>query len=225
MFDTIRKFEVPEGVDLELRLAGPIIRINAWLIDFMIRLVFYSIAGFILSFLREIGIGVFLVIAFIIEWFYPVLFELYQGATPGKKNLNLYVCHDDGTPVNWQSSMLRNLLRVADFLPFGYAIGLLTMLCNKDFKRLGDLAAGTVVVYRDKKAERIEIPHANANPLPKSLSLTEQRAILDFAERHKFLTEARQQELANILTDLNENNRPANINELHQYANWLVKGQ
>ena len=99
------------------------------------------------------------------------------------------------------------------------------MLCNKDFKRLGDLAAGTVVVYREKNAEHIGIPNANANPLPKSLTLTEQRAILDFAERHNFLTEARQQELANILTDLNENNRPTSVNELHQYANWLIQGQ
>jgi uncharacterized RDD family membrane protein YckC len=151
MLDTIRKFEVPEGVDLELRLAGPVIRINAWLIDFIIRSVIQTVIYFVLIWFSSIGWGLILLEFLIIEFFYPVLFELHQGATPGKKILSLYVCHDDGTPVNWQSSMLRNLLRVADFLPFAYATGLITMLINRDFKRLGDLAAGTVVVYRGEK--------------------------------------------------------------------------
>ena len=225
MFDTIRKFEVPEGVDLELRLAGPIVRILAWLIDFLVRTTIQVAAYFVLLWLGRIGMGIMLIIYFFIEWLYPVFFELYQGATPGKKTLNLYVCHDDGTPVNWQSSMLRNLLRVADFFPFLYALGLITMLMNKEFKRLGDLAAGTVVVYRDKKTSNISIPDANPAPLPVPLTLTEQRAILDFAERHEFLSIPRKQELANILSKLTKKNNDASVNELYQYANWLLKGQ
>lgn len=225
MIDTIRKFEVPEGVDLELRLAGPIIRINAWLIDFIIRTAIQLATYFFLLWLGKIGWGIMLLVIFVIEWFYPVLFEIYQGATPGKKTLNLYVCHDDGTPVNWQSSMLRNLLRVADFLPFAYALGLLTMLTNRDFKRLGDLAAGTVVVYRDDKTSNITIPPVNPNPLPVPLTLTEQRAILDFAERHEFLSIPRRQELANILSTLTGKKDDASVKELYQYANWLLRGQ
>ena len=162
---------------------------------------------------------------FIIEFFYPVLFELYQGATPGKKILSLYVCHDDGTPVNWQSSMLRNLLRVADFLPFAYTTGLLTMLINRDFKRLGDLAAGTVVVYRGGKKSSITIPSQEPTPLPLPLTLTEQRSILDFAERFEYLSVPRQQELSNILTELTNQKDDASVKELHKYANWLLKGQ
>ena len=225
MIDTIRKFEVPEGVDLELRLAGPIIRINAWLIDFIIRTAIQLATYFFLLWLGKIGWGIMLLVIFVIEWFYPVLFEIYQGATPGKKTLNLYVCHDDGTPVNWQSSMLRNLLRVADFLPFAYALGLLTMLTNRDFKRLGDLAAGTVVVYRNDKTSNITIPPVNPNPLPVPLTLTEQRAILDFAERHEFLSIPRRQELANILSTLTGKKDDASVKELYQYANWLLRGQ
>ncbi len=225
MLDTIRKFEVPEGVDLELRLAGPIIRINAWLIDFFIRFCFEILIYYLLIWAGQIGTGVILLLLFLIEWFYPVLFELYQGATPGKKLCKLYVCHDDGTPVTWQSSMLRNLLRVADFLPVGYALGLLTMLINKDFKRLGDIAAGTVVVYRDENKSKISVPQANPNPLPQPLTLSEQRAILDFSERHEFLSVPRQQELANILSPLTNKQNNESVKELHQYANWLVKGQ
>lgn len=225
MLDTIRKFEVPEGVDLELRLAGPIIRISAWLIDFIIRTAIQMAAYFLLIWLGKIGWGLVLLIIFVVEWLYPVLFELHQGATPGKKTLNLYVCHDDGTPVNWQSSMLRNLLRVADFLPFFYAIGLLSMFINRDFKRLGDLAAGTVVVYRDNKSSKINLPNEKPTPLPIPLTIYEQRSILDFAERQSFLSVPRQQELGNILSNLTNQQNDASVKELHKYANWLLKGQ
>ena len=225
MFDTIRKFEVPEGVDLELRLAGPIIRILAWLIDVLIRLSIYIGISLILVWLGKIGWAVMTLIMFFFEWLYPVFFELYQGATPGKKTLNLYVCHDDGTPVNLQSSMIRNLLWVADFLPLFYALGLITMLINREFKRLGDLAAGTVVVYRDKNTSNISIPNSDPTPLPIPLTLTEQRAILDFAERHEFLSIPRKQELANILSNLTKKNNNDSVKELYQYANWLLKGQ
>jgi uncharacterized RDD family membrane protein YckC len=225
MLDTIRKFEIPEGVDLELRLAGPVIRINAWLIDFIIRSIIQTAAYFVLVWLGSIGWGLILLTIFIVEWFYPVLFELYQGATPGKKALNLYVCHDDGTPVNWQSSMLRNLLRVADFLPFAYGLGLLSMFINRDFKRLGDLAAGTVVVYRDTKSSKTNVPNAKPIPLPVPLTITEQRSILDFAERHEYLSIPRQQELSNILESLTGKQNDASVTELYKYANWLIKGQ
>lgn len=225
MLDTIREFEVPEGVDLELRLAGPVIRINAWLIDFIIRSVAQTTIYFIFIWFGNIGWGLILLAFFTIEFFYPVLFELYQGATPGKKILSLYVCHDDGTPVNWQSSMLRNLLRVADFLPFAYATGLLAMLINRDFKRLGDLAAGTVVVYRSENKSSITIPSQDPAPLPVPLTLAEQRSILDFAERFEYLSVPRQQELSNILTELTNQKNDASVKELHKYANWLIKGQ
>ncbi len=225
MFDTIRKFEVPEGVDLELRLAGPIVRILAWLIDFLIRSAIYISISFTLAWLGTIGWGIILIITFLLEWLYPVFFELYQGATPGKKTLNLYVCHDDGTPVNWQSSLLRNLLRFVDFLPFAYALGLITMFINREFKRLGDIAAGTIVVYRDKESNIISAPNSNPTPLPIPLTLTEQRAILDFAERYEYLSTPRKQELANILSRLTKKKDNNSVEELYQYANWLLRGQ
>jgi hypothetical protein len=83
-----------------------------------------------------------------------------------------------------------------DFLPFLYAFGLIAMLLNRDFKRLGDLAAGTIVVYRDKPAVRAPLPAARAVAPAVALTLSEKRAVLDFAERYATLTEARAAELA-----------------------------
>ena len=68
--------------------------------------------------------------------------------TPGKKRQGIYVCHDDGTPISLSSSMTRNLLRVADFLPIGFGVGALTMMFTKRSQRIGDIVAGTLVVYQ-----------------------------------------------------------------------------
>ena len=73
--------------------------------------------------------GAAFVTVFLLEWFYPVFFEVYRnGATPGKQALNLAVVQDDGIPVGWSASMVRNLLRTADLLPFLYGCGLLSMM-------------------------------------------------------------------------------------------------
>src|SRR5690606_16737342 len=107
--------------------------------------------------------------------------------------------HDDGTPVGWGSSLTRNLLRFVDMLPFGYLLGLLASLNHPQFKRLGDLAAGTLVVYRDEPPLAAPLPEGEAIRSPLILSLEEQRAILGFAERQGELSAARRSELAGIL--------------------------
>ena len=122
--------------------------------------------------------------------------------------------------------MLRNLLRVADFLPLFYMLGLISMMINRDFKRLGDIAAGTVVVYREKPSSNIDtIPDIEPTPLPLPLSLTEQRAVLDFAERHQDLSASRQSELADYLQEYTQKSGDDSVKALHGYANWLMKGQ
>ena len=93
------------------------------------------------------------------------------------------VLNDDGSPVRWSAALTRNLLRAVDFLPFLYATGLAAMLVNRDFKRLGDLAAGTVVVYREGAHRAALIPAAAPLAPPAPLSLGEQRTLLDLAER------------------------------------------
>jgi len=117
--------------------------------------------------------------------------------------MGLMVLNDDGTPVRWPAALTRNLLRAADFLPILYGLGLVAMLMNRDFKRLGDLAAGTVVVYQqERRAAAKKIPEAPAIVPPIALQLAEQRALLELAERSTTLTKERVEELAELPTPL-----------------------
>ncbi|MBC9251856.1 hypothetical protein A9179_16420 [Pseudomonas alcaligenes] len=200
LLDTRYQVETPEGIDLALHPAGLMVRALAFAIDLLIRGAILLLAALVMALLGQFGVGLATILFFLINWWYPVLFEvLYQGRTPGKKFMGLRVVHDDGTPVGWGSSLTRNLLRFVDCLPAGYCLGALSCLCSPAFKRLGDLAAGTLVVYRDEDNQRPALPEADAERAPFTLSLAEQRAILGFAERQGGLSAARRSELASIL--------------------------
>ncbi len=223
MLDTYRKIETPEGVELQLRAAGPVARVLAFAIDLMLRGVILILLSIGLSIVGNFGMGIFLIVVFLMEWFYPVLFEVYrQGETPGKRLFGLRVLNDNGTPVGWGPSLVRNLLRAVDFLPSFYGFGLASMLLSRDFKRLGDLAAGTVVVYQDRALRSIAIPAVSAFAPPLGLNLAEQRALITFAERSQRLTEDRSEELADLLTPLTGVQGRPGIQRLYQMANWLV---
>ena len=224
MLDTARRIATPEGIELELRLAGPVPRAGAWALDFLLRLAFLFLAAMILGALGGFGKGVFLLMWFFLEWLFPAWCEVYlAGATPGKKALGLAVLHDDGTPVRWPAALARNLLRAIDFLPFFYGIGLVAMLMNRDFKRLGDLAAGTIVVYREAKPRGFRVPEGAPLAPGVALTLAEQRAILDFAERAQGLTAERADELAAIPRGLvGTASGPAATERLIRIANFLV---
>src|SRR3954453_20332593 len=144
VLDTVVTAETPEGILLELRPAGVTARLYAFLIDWLIRLTIIYAALVGVSFLQLSGLGyVFLlVLAFALEWFYPVVFELSRsGSTPGKRIFGLRVVMDNGLPITPGASLTRNLLRVADFLPFLFGFAIVSMLLRKDCKRLGDIAA------------------------------------------------------------------------------------
>lgn len=195
--DNLRRVETPEGVEIDLRTAGPIVRGWAWSIDFVFRLIVLSLFAMVFSFLGKAGEGLFLIGLFVAEWFYPVLFEvLGSGATPGKRLLGLRVLHDDGTPVGWVASILRNLLRFADLMPGFFGAGLLVSLCHPEGKRIGDLAAGTVVVYAEKLWSPVIPPGIAPIRPPFPLTLDEQHALLEFAERHQRWSPERADEIA-----------------------------
>ncbi|HKO89163.1 MAG TPA: RDD family protein [Burkholderiales bacterium] len=203
LLDTSRRIGTPEGIELALPVAGPAARALAWLIDLALRMAILIAVMILASFLGRAGGGVALITAFFLEWLFPAWCEVnMNGATPGKKALGLVVLHDDGTPVRWPAAMTRNLLRTVDFLPFLYGFGLLAMLINRDFKRLGDLAAHTIVVYREAKPRAVAVPMAPPLAPPALLALDEQRAVLDFAERSASLTTERAEELAEIASPL-----------------------
>ena len=223
MLDTYREIETPEGVELQLRAAGPVARALAFVIDLMLRGVVLMLLSIGLSIVGTFGMGLFLIVMFLMEWFYPVLFEVYrQGETPGKRMLGLRVLNDNGTPVGWGPSLVRNLLRAVDFLPSFYGFGLASMLLSRDFKRLGDLAAGTIVVYQDRGLRNVAIPDLPAFAPPLNLNLVEQRAVITFAERSQRLTDSRSEELADLLTPLTGVEGRPGIQRLYQMANWLV---
>jgi uncharacterized RDD family membrane protein YckC len=222
MLDTIYAAETPEGIELHLPVAGPVSRALAWAIDFLIRAFLYIILATILVNAGKAGLGILMILTFAMEWFYPVVFEVKRhGQTPGKSALGLKVIHDDGTPVGWGASMIRNLLRVADFLPLFYGFGLLSVMFSKQFKRLGDHAAGTLVVYTEKPGKPPEPTQAQPYRPPYPLRLEEQQAILAFDEQSTRLAQERAEELAGLTGPLIAGQTQP-VEALQGMAHWLT---
>ena len=220
--DTTRAVPTPEGIEIVLRPAGPVPRALAWFTDLVLRLGLLLIAAWTLGMLGAFGWGAMLILAFLLEWLAMAAFEVWaDGATPGKRALGLMVLHDDGTPVGWPAALVRNLLRAVDFLPALYGFGLAALLINRDFKRLGDIAAGTVVVYRAPAQPAGVIPSATPVPPARPLSLEEQRLVLDFAERSPILTPERTREIAALATPLTGAAPGQEAERALQVANYL----
>lgn len=150
--DTRTEIETPENVTLTFDLAGPGSRMLAYLIDLVIRLVLLwgisFVAGSAIPIIGSgLSMGGLLISMFLLEWGYSALCEAFwRGQTPGKRVCRLRVLKDAGYPIGFYDAVLRNLLRAADFLPFGYGVGLICMTATDRLQRLGDLVAGTIVV-------------------------------------------------------------------------------
>lgn len=144
-----------------------------------------------------LGIAVWLIVAFLLEWLYPVAFELSRwGTTPGKRSFKIKVVMDSGLPVTPAASITRNLLRAADFLPFFFGFAIVSMLVRHDFKRLGDIAAGTLVVYETPRAAQIQLNDVTPMAPVINLPSRDQAAIVALAARATTLTTQRLDELA-----------------------------
>ncbi len=153
--------QTPENVTFGYQVAGIGSRFLATLIDTLIVILLQVvvIVSFILIlnalnlplFGSEISAWVYAVlgmIAFIFYWGYYIFFEIFwNGQSPGKRRVGIRVIRTDGTPITLSESLIRNLTRVVDFLPAAYGIGIITMFIDKQSRRLGDLAAGTIVVH------------------------------------------------------------------------------
>lgn len=197
VLDTVVSAETPEGIAIELRPAGLSSRCYAYLLDQLIRFGIWYAIVIATSVMGGFGFGLMLIVLFVLEWIYPVIFELSRwGATPGKRVLGIKVVMDNGLPVTPAASITRNLLRAADFMPALYGFGIVSMMLRKDFKRLGDIAANTLVVYRAPAAPKTAIddiePMAPVRPLPPE----DQAAVVALAARASRLTPERLDELA-----------------------------
>ncbi len=158
----------PEGVTLDLELAGVGSRALAGALDFIIQ-VMLLYAAIIVFFIGAFAGGgnPFLLIATLILAVgavlvgYHVLFEVWVGGqTPGKRMIGLRVVRTDGGPIGLAHSLIRTLMRIVDFLPSGYAIGIVTVFATTRNQRLGDLAAGTVVILDRSR-------HPKPSPTPR----------------------------------------------------------
>jgi len=220
-------YETPEGINIKLAVAGPMVRAVAWNIDLTIRIVIYIVAAIVASYLDKVGDGLMLIGIFLLEWLYPTVFEAWKGATPGKKYMGIYVAMEDGSGITWQASLVRNLLRTVDFLPFCYVIGLFSTLLNRQFKRIGDWVAGTVVLYAHApQAKQAEATEESLAPKPLSIPLTadEQRLILEFVDRCPNMSPSRQLEMASILSPVLRVPDQEAVQTLKQNAAW-IKGK
>ena len=212
--DTTAQVETPEHIRFDYPLAGPLRRILAYLIDLAIRCGVLLVVAIVLALVDVatgvdgISMGAITLLYFALDWFYYVLFEtLWSGRSPGKRALKLRVVGQDGRSLTVLDSVLRNLLRAADFLPFGYAIGLVIMGVDPRFRRFGDLVAGTVVVVEEpgRIGERLHIhPPPTAEeyaqlPARPDLSQDEIEAIELFLRRRGTLAPLRELELAQML--------------------------
>lgn len=223
MLDTSYRVEIPGGIELEAQVVGPIPRFLAFSIDFFIRCVLLIIGSIASIPFGELGGGFWFVIFFLIEWFYPVLFEVFRrGQTPGKSILGISVVHDDLTPVSFGTSLIRNLIRTVDFLPLFYLFGLVTMVSNSRFQRLGDLAAGTLVISVRESSKPGLVGDITPLAPPTSLLKHEQTAMVDFLHRSQQISVPRQQELAGILDDVTHRKNDNGVEQLHRIGAWFL---
>jgi len=139
----------PEAVPLALDVAGLGSRMIAILIDTLIQAPFF-IALTVAFASAHGGVGAqvaYALISFALVWGYFPLFEgLWRGRTPGKRAQSLRVVRSDGQPVTFANVLVRNLIRIVDILPGNYGVGVVSAALTRKSQRLGDIAAGTIVV-------------------------------------------------------------------------------
>ncbi len=126
--------------------------------------------------LAGLVLAIYALLNFAIFWGYYFVFELgWQGQTPGKRAAGTRVVKLDGGGPGFLEVAIRNLVRLVDFLPFGYALGFVTMFFNRNARRLGDFAAGTLVVRQTEGIKldaliQVAPTRAPVNTLPPNAS-------------------------------------------------------
>ncbi len=167
----------PEKTVVGFKVSGVGSRAMAHFIDVTILICFFIAMSFLGSVLApifgiEVGMGVMLFGISAGMFLYFILFEwLWNGFTPGKKALGIRVVSFDGTPITMRGAVYRNLLRPADFMPVMYFAGFIAAFMNEKSQRLGDLAAGTLVIHEPKPNPLYQVTphHAGIHPFEESI--------------------------------------------------------
>jgi uncharacterized RDD family membrane protein YckC len=208
--DSSLGMQTPEGIEYVLFPAGITVRACAWGIDSLIKGV--ALFVFLIITLNSsylFGVWFFFIVNFALDWFYYCGFELlWNGQTPGKRIMGIRVVNGDGTPVRAGASFLRNLLRFADGFFNLYLIAFICMSVSPGFRRIGDWAADTLVIYTassrlsnrfSRRVQQQAIPWLKDIPaiVPAyKLSYEEKQGLLMFARRYPLLGEKRSDEIA-----------------------------
>lgn len=212
--------ETPEQTALEFPLAGIGSRFLALAADTLLQLavawvlvMVFAVSAISLSLFSKVaGIWTFAILVFALfslQFGYFALFEtLWNGQTPGKRWTHLRVIKDSGRPISAYDAILRNLLRIVDALPTMYATGLITMLISRENKRVGDYAAGTVVIHEkplqgvssiwQQSATPVQPPAAG--PLPQ-LTVEELQLVEAFLDRRGSLEPHVRRAMAHQIAD------------------------
>ncbi|MDR3617709.1 MAG: RDD family protein [Paludisphaera borealis] len=214
----------PENIELTYALAGPGSRAAAYLVDVFAMMIIGQIfvnllISVVTALLSGLGPGsqtwvaaIGGLVAFSLYNGYFILFEwLWNGQTPGKRLLHVRVIRQGGYALSVFDTLLRNLLRVIDFLPLFYGVGLVSMLLTRDSQRLGDLVAGTLVVYQEPVETESLLPvlpaaSAAEPPLPASALAAVPGEVVElvgiYLRSREEMTPRPRQEIAVELADL-----------------------
>jgi uncharacterized RDD family membrane protein YckC len=232
--DTSLSVLTPEGIEFTLYPAGLLIRLCACGIDGIVRVILFGAVVFgIGSFEPFTGTWLTMLTLFVIDWFYHVFCEIvFRGQSVGKRILGIRVVQSDGSPVGPGSALLRNLLRFADTFMFLYYIVFFSIALSPGFRRLGDWAADTLVVYTaasQAPARRVDlawIGRFEKTRPRRGLSYEEKQAVLMFAGRYPRLGPDRAEELARIyVPSLRESGDTGNAEYLLGIAHTLSGGE
>lgn len=198
----------PEAVELEFSPASYVIRSSAYFLDTCVKLLIiicYLLVGIFTNLFSWLPWYSIFLLVFLLTFFYEALFEYFnKGMTPGKAVFGISVVSATGHPVNFSQALFRNLMRYVDILPTMYFLGIVVMSFNSRFQRLGDVMAGTMVVYNPKRFMRIKVSKWDRlDPIAPPVEFTsqERRTIISYAERFNHLSMAAKYDIAKAIVD------------------------
>ena len=210
--DTTVRLTTPERIVFEYPLAGPFRRAYAYLLDQLFIaavMVVVSVAMLMLALGAFASLGPMFVAYFAMSWGYQAFCEAtFNGRTLGKRAAGLRVLSDTGVAINASQAVVRNVVGAADgLLPFFYLPGLASMLLTSRFQRLGDLAAGTIVVVEETRRrsgvtrieEKAALDLLPWLPLRIAAGSELSRALSDYVRARARFGQARREEMAEHL--------------------------
>lgn len=240
--DRTLEVRTPESIAFQYELAGLGSRFLALVVDQAIQLavmaaIFFGLFAALahapatarhttspeaLKFSQSLGLALVVIVIFVVMFGYFIVFEaIWNGQTPGKKLLGLRVVRDGGYPIDFGASLIRNLIRVGEQLIGYYILAAISAVISPENKRLGDIAAGTIVVRDARLARPADLRQRDDEPAyaPTAYLSGEERALIKrFIDRRYALALDRRREIAAQLAARVRNRVPPELRSLDDEA-------